>query len=366
MTDTIAIPADSSTNTAGRATASAATYYPWFDWLRAVCAIAVMLYHENLIPWTHSGRFAVEVFFALSGWLIGGILLKLEPAKMPRFYFNRAIRIWAPYYLAVALVLSLSLARDHITFKWVEIVVYELTFVFNIFGWPQVVTHLAEMPLGGTQNQVWSVNAEEQFYLLAPLLLVYGDRKAGRSVTMWAALAALSFFTSYTSIVLGVFMAVVVHHRDTKEITRPERMIAALVLGLAALGMAGGLNAYRLAPVAAICIVLIMAVPGKQHRFGELWGGMSYPLYLNHWIGSFAANFVVGRAHRETPTKWILSIVLNLLLAMAMYWWIDRQLIARRDQFYTVERGRVVMRVAYGMIAVGSLFGLAMAFVGKA
>src|SRR5690349_11767137 len=67
-------------------------YFPWFDWLRAACACVVMWYHGHVLPWNQSGNFGVQVFFALSGWLIGGILLKSEPRDLTRFYFNRAVR----------------------------------------------------------------------------------------------------------------------------------------------------------------------------------------------------------------------------------------------------------------------------------
>lgn len=93
-------------------------YYPWFDWLRALLAIAVMFTHEGLSPWNQSGNFAVQVFFALSGWLIGGILLKISLKDLPRFYFNRALRIWAPYYIALLLLITASLLKEPITLKW--------------------------------------------------------------------------------------------------------------------------------------------------------------------------------------------------------------------------------------------------------
>ena len=76
------------------------TYYPYFDYLRIALATIVMLGHDGLIRWGQSGNLAVQVFFALSGWLIGGILLRLSTDDLPRFYFNRALRIWIPYYIA--------------------------------------------------------------------------------------------------------------------------------------------------------------------------------------------------------------------------------------------------------------------------
>jgi peptidoglycan/LPS O-acetylase OafA/YrhL len=74
-------------------------YYPWFDWLRFGLALVVLFYLEGLFKSFHAGNLAVQVFFALSGWLIGGILVKLQRKELPRFYVNRALRIW-PYAAA--------------------------------------------------------------------------------------------------------------------------------------------------------------------------------------------------------------------------------------------------------------------------
>jgi peptidoglycan/LPS O-acetylase OafA/YrhL len=49
-----------------------------------------------VIPWDTAANLAVQIFFALSGWLIGGILLRTDVQDLPRFYFNRATRIWIP------------------------------------------------------------------------------------------------------------------------------------------------------------------------------------------------------------------------------------------------------------------------------
>jgi hypothetical protein len=51
-------------------------HYPAFDYLRIVLAIVVAVGHSGLIVWEPAGNYSVQVFFALSGWLIGGILLR--------------------------------------------------------------------------------------------------------------------------------------------------------------------------------------------------------------------------------------------------------------------------------------------------
>ena len=132
------------------------SYYPWFDWLRFALANVVMLVHFGIVHgWPHAGDFAVQVFFALSRWLIGEILLEQSRGDLPRFFFNRAVRIWAPYYLALLFLIAASLLREPATSKWLEIVFYKATFVYNLFGTRQAAQHVKEMPLAGTGSHFW-------------------------------------------------------------------------------------------------------------------------------------------------------------------------------------------------------------------
>jgi peptidoglycan/LPS O-acetylase OafA/YrhL len=308
----------------------------------------------------------VQVFFALSGWLIGGILINTESKDLTRFYFNRAIRIWVPYYLACGLLLGLSMLREPVTAKWLEIVAYKLSFVYNLFGTPQLAEFHDAMPEKGTLSHVWSVNAEEQFYLVAPLLLVIGARWAGRSIVLWSVIAALVYTTSSGAIALGVLSALVGDRFGPFHRGKQARLALGLTLIVSLGAMMSGGNQVFAAPLAAVCIVLLLAVPGQRHPAGELLGGMSYPLYLNHWIGLFAATY----ASRHLPLlaepsgvwRALLQAAINLPLAMALFWWVDRRLLARRTTWFTPHLGRVVTLVAYSMITVGVLFGFAMAF----
>src|ERR1019366_7835062 len=126
--------------------------------------------HSGAHVWEQSGNYAGQVFFALSGWLIGGILVRSTLVDLPRFYFNRAARIWVPYLVAIMLLVSASLLKDRTTLKGFEFVFYDVTFVYNFFGPPQRAASASLMPLDGTGNHFWSICAEEQFYLVAPFL----------------------------------------------------------------------------------------------------------------------------------------------------------------------------------------------------
>jgi peptidoglycan/LPS O-acetylase OafA/YrhL len=339
-----------------------ATYYPWFDWLRAICASVVVLHHNSALRfWSHAGNFPVVVFFALSGWLIGGILLDMKPGQLPRFYFNRAARIWIPYYVALALLLAVSLLRDPITAKWIEIVAYKVTFVYNLFGTRQLADFVQAMPEKGTFSHAWSIHAEEQFYLLAPLLLVIGARHLGRSPVVWGVLAVvvLAFAPLYGAIVLGVLAATVARRYGAWHLTRWGRGALLLLLALGVAGLVLAPAWYDVvAPFPAICIVLLLAVPGPQHPGGVLFGGMSYPLYLNHWIAIYAVQALVKRG---VPLPELLrhSLVLALAIALAcaMYWWIDRPVLKRRARWFTAARGRLLTTAAYAMVGAGIFIG---------
>lgn len=331
-------------------------YYPLFDWLRGILALVVMFSHLGILPGEQTGALAVQIFFALSGWLIGGLLLHMQREDVARFYFHRALRIWIPYYLGLLLLVSVSLVRDRVTLKWCEMVFYKLTFVYNLFGPEQLAAYRSQMPLQATGHHFWSVNAEEQFYLVAPLLLVFLPARLGRHVITWTSLAIATWWlhTYFVSIVFGVLAAVVVDQLDMA----PKRILSQTIFALVALFSLGGViigyDLLYLAPIGATSLVMLLALPGNQSRWGTVIGGMSYPLYLNHWITTFLAN---GLMKRIWPDQFLLSTiaaaVLSVAMAMAHYWYIDRPLRAARQQWFTLRRGRWIMWTGYAMVVMG-------------
>lgn len=75
--------------------------YAAFEVLRFLLAFTVLLSHKGVLTWENAGNLAVQVFFALSGWLVGSILCRTDRSELSRFYFNRATRIWIPYFFTV-------------------------------------------------------------------------------------------------------------------------------------------------------------------------------------------------------------------------------------------------------------------------
>lgn len=341
----------------------AATYYPAFDYLRIILATAVAANHAGLLTWEQSGNLPVQIFFALSGWLIGGILMRSKPDDLPRFYFNRSARIWIPYFVAIALMVAVSLFKDTLTAKWWEFVIYKFAFVYDFFGPPQLAQYREAMPLQGSTNHFWSICAEEQFYLLSPIVILL--LPIGRSVWFWlavfAATAASPFWNLFASIALGVTAVVL---REKIGDWHQSRPVAALLLAFAAAIFAAvyfEVVPYRIgAPLLSISLVLALAQPGSHSKIAEFLGGISYPMYLNHWLGMFLSNALFGRLGlRGTIVSEAAGVVLAIAIAAALYVAIDRNVRANRERFYTPRLGAVAAMTGYALVISGMIYGLA-------
>jgi peptidoglycan/LPS O-acetylase OafA/YrhL len=327
-----------------------------------VLASMVALTHEGIIGWENGGNFAVQVFFALSGWLIGGILLRTELKGLPRFYYNRGTRIWIPYAIAVATIYLLAALRDRVTVHYFKFLFYDLTFTHNWFiaKVPEVVSL---MPLKGTGTHFWSISVEEQFYLAAPLLIVLFP--FGRSIIFWVfvAVAANLFHTWYGAISLGVLAAVAHCEFGDWQLSRPG-LFAMLALGLscAAIMVALPRSYSWVAPPLAASIVLLTSWQGPRRPIGRFLGGISYPLYLYHWSGMFVANFVSKKLGIWLPSVSWTAYFVALAVGSLAYILVDQNVMRLRSVLFRPAFGTVLMATAYTLLAAGivagAIFGL--------
>jgi peptidoglycan/LPS O-acetylase OafA/YrhL len=114
-----------------------------------------------------------------------------------------------------------------------------------------------------------------------------------------------------------------------------------------------------IAPACALSLVLLLAIRGKRHPGGALAGGISYPLYLNAWIAVFTVNAIFKHfGFQSVVVHETLVLILSILLATLLYWFFDRQLLARRKQLYSRRIAKVTMFVAYGTVTLGIVGGL--------
>src|SRR5256886_10446773 len=90
---------------------------PGLDLLRALAIIVVVIYHAALFGFKLPGRvdrfgwIGVDLFFVLSGYLIGGQLLaplaRSRSINLGRFFARRALRIMPAYFVVLAIYIFL-------------------------------------------------------------------------------------------------------------------------------------------------------------------------------------------------------------------------------------------------------------------
>ena len=153
------------------------------DGLRGIAILAIVLGHLFFDPFqvqilkfspilsniTKCYPWGVHLFFVISGFLIGGILIKNKQSLgfVKSFYFRRIIRIYPLYYFLIIFVVGglyyigiKEVPSDKITPFWTYLV-----FLQNFWKHTQYY-HLIQTGV------TWSLAIEEQFYILAPLLLI--------------------------------------------------------------------------------------------------------------------------------------------------------------------------------------------------
>jgi peptidoglycan/LPS O-acetylase OafA/YrhL len=161
------------------------------DTLRAAAIVLVMLYHLNMLgllpsvisPIARLGWVGVDLFFVLSGFLIGSQLLKPyltgERPSLRDFYTRRAYRILPAFCVVFLLYLVVPLWREapgpYAGWQYVS-------FTWNLF--------LLGYPENRAFSHVWSLCVEEHFYLILPLLLLLLMRKP----SVWKTTSLLLFF----------------------------------------------------------------------------------------------------------------------------------------------------------------------------
>jgi peptidoglycan/LPS O-acetylase OafA/YrhL len=173
---------------------------PGLDLLRALAIIVVVIYHAALFGFGVPGRvdrfgwIGVDLFFVLSGYLIGGQLLapvtRGQGIKFGRFFARRALRILPAYLVVLAIYFLLPSWR-------------EFPEMFPLWKFLLSVQNIGLR--GGTAfSHAWSLAVEDQFYLLLPLVLLFVIRSRRAAVIIPCAIVlgelALRWFLAFQNL----------------------------------------------------------------------------------------------------------------------------------------------------------------------
>jgi peptidoglycan/LPS O-acetylase OafA/YrhL len=180
------------------------------DAIRGLAILLVVFHHyitapSGLDPESPGGRLiamlsfgwtGVDLFFVLSGYLIGGIILRNghQDGFLLAFYRRRAARLLPLYLVVLALYVifgPLILSGASRAAQWLVVGNGEPIPLWSYLLYLQNFFIAAKLGWGGHWlAPTWSLAIEEQFYLIAPLLLLTVPRR--HLVSVLIALIAIS------------------------------------------------------------------------------------------------------------------------------------------------------------------------------
>lgn len=172
-------------------------YRPEIDSLRAIAVLSVIFFHCDF-SFFHGGYVGVDVFFVISGFLMGNILLgeiDNRTFRFSAFFLRRFNRIFPALIivLLVTLVASLVILDLPAVISLSESSLASLLSVSNIyfgFSGGYFSENLSLAPLLHT----WSLSVEEQFYIVFPLILILVSKFNNDRYALWISVCALVSF----------------------------------------------------------------------------------------------------------------------------------------------------------------------------
>jgi peptidoglycan/LPS O-acetylase OafA/YrhL len=282
------------------------------DFVRGIAILMVMAHHFGLAPVGHPvlralqtpgnlmGQTGVDVFFVLSGFLVGGLLLKeykrTGTIQAKRFLLRRGLKIWPAYYFYILIQV---IVRKH---------------PLNSFLVPNLL-HLQNY-MGSSLLHTWTLSIEEHFYLLLALavafmasrhwpadrmlkvfLYVIGAVIVLRCVTVYAGWPGAFTYTHdrLDSLLFGVVLATLFHFFPEKF----DRIAS---------------HKWALACLTVLAVILYAAFDDTNLRYSI---GLTV-LYVGYGAFLMLVYRHSGRFKERLPYKWVAAIG---LYSYGIYLW---------------------------------------------
>jgi peptidoglycan/LPS O-acetylase OafA/YrhL len=340
-------------------------YVPALDGLRALAVIGVIAFHDDRLP---GGFLGVDLFFALSGFLITSLLLD-EHAREGRIdlvgFWGRRLRRLMPAVVAllVVTVVVFRLAAD--AGEWIVARGDAPWAQFYVANWHLIASgagYWDAFAAPSAFEHLWSLAIEEQFYLVWPIVVAALLRRGGTaSVGAVALVGAVGSTVAMTaifdggdptrvymgtdtrafSLLVGAALAAPGVRNGVVRFVERARGAAGVVAAMLVAGVGvmwvvadgdadwlfrGGLPAHSVAS-ALLAVLVVAGAPGSgalSWRPLVTIGRLSYSLYLWHW-----PVFVFCSPERVGVDGWSLTAVrvtATAILSTASYLVVEQPL----------------------------------------
>jgi|SRR5215471_5284390 len=253
------------------------------DALRGIAALGVVLFHYDICFSFPLGRYGVDLFFAISGFVI---FMTLErAANLRAFAVSRFARLYPAFWAALGLALAARALDGRLTLSLGDVLA-NATMLPLLFGAPFA------------DGVYWTLFCELVFYGLAGLFFAAGGKRPEFACLGWmlVSIAALAYappivFTAIDAPYSQWFVAGVMIYRLRRE---PRNFAALAVLATAIfvaaqIPFSPDIHAHGLASAAitAGCAIAVwggarMRLQGRLGGVLLFFGEISYSLYLVH------------------------------------------------------------------------------------
>jgi peptidoglycan/LPS O-acetylase OafA/YrhL len=329
------------------------------DGVRGMMTIVVVVSHffgevPNGAPGLMLGWIAVNMFYVLSGFLIARLILDkgVHENFFTIFYIRRVCRTFPIYFVCVALIFAITaLWPMHQTTEGTTFPLYAyLTFTQNF--WMAQTGAVGHHWLGPT----WTLALEEQFYLIAPALILFTPRRHLINVLLAMCVFAVvarvwvlefsSLNPNWASVLLptkldvlamGILGAVLLRHPSIDwskwDFFLRAAPIPLLLIPVIIKMIEGGDGQATViaAPffVSAACAMFLMALVrgapearSMQNRVFDFFCTISYAVYLTHvMVLGLMHNLILGTAP-DIATLPQVAVTLAAIPAMVALSWL--------------------------------------------
>ena len=382
------------------------SYVTGIDSLRAVAVVAVILYHLN-DKWLPGGFVGVDMFFAISGYLITKTLLERPASNGIRFFlgfYRRRFQRIAPalfFYLAVTSVLTAYFVpRSFLgqgsfnTAKWAVFGASNIQLVISSDG------YFGDRMPYNPFVQTWSLGVEEQFYLIYPLVLllisIALSRKNlrlenfGKFILILATVISFvicvgqtktdplrSFYllpARFWELAAGALLYILVSRVPKHKLNKPELMPGFFTTGLLlivislAFARVANFPFWWAIPAVFGTLALIQVANNLDNpalaKIAPLFkneriifiGKISYSLYLWHWGIFVLLRWTIGIESLWTKA---LALALTFFASWFSYRWIETPprrsaWVKKRSDLLVVTKGLVVGALCFQLIGAVS------------
>ena len=326
------------------------TYYKQLDGLRFVAVSLVLIAHWfpavgwPMIPYSWNG---VDLFFAISGFLVTSILLEEKKSSIhtkwilyKNFAIRRFLRLFPLYYLfLITFFLLYKIGNLHLgnPAAYPFLFTYTSNFFYN---WPPFQNSNGP---DGIFNHTWSLAVEEQFYIIWPFIILFIPTKklplVFLSIIIFS-LLIISFptqllwaytpFKSFSHLAAGALLAYLFTNQKIQLLNKKRYLIVTflLILYIATIIFYPSSSSFQLAReivLIFLCFWILLNTIFEWEGLDKFFesptikhlGRISYGIYLVHMPIPAIVNLIEKKLNILIPPLFELSLYLFITITIA-------------------------------------------------